>query len=125
MTYNTDIAQTLPTAAQAAAAMLRALGNEHRLGVLCALAERPMTVGDINRRVRIAQSALSQHLARLRAQGVVTAQRRGVQTVYSISDARARRLVAAVCAEYRLAGPAAAVHRQDQAERGEAVALPR
>lgn len=86
----------------AAAAMLKALANEHRLMMLCALAQRPMAVSDLNRRVPIAQSALSQHLARLRAAGVVVAQRRGAETHYALASARARRLVAAVCAEYRI-----------------------
>lgn len=90
-------------ALRAAVAMLKALANEHRLLMLCALAERPMAVWDLNRRIPIAQSALSQHLARLRAAGVVVAQRDGAGTRYALANARARRLVAAVCAEYRIA----------------------
>lgn len=89
-----------------AAAVLKALANEHRLLLLCALAERPMSVSELNLRVPIAQSALSQHLARLREAGVVAGRRRGPQTLYELVDARCRRLLEAVCAEYAAApGP--------------------
>lgn len=84
----------------AAAAVLKALANEHRLLVLCALAERPMSVSELNSRVPIAQSALSQHLARLRVAGVVLARRSGLQTRYELADPRAGRLLDVLCAEF-------------------------
>ena len=87
-----------------AAAMLKAIGNTHRLLTLCALAERPMAVCDLNRRVPIAQSALSQHLARLRSAGLVVAQRDGPRIRYALANARTRRLIEAVCTEYRIRG---------------------
>lgn len=103
----------------AAAATLKALANEHRLLLLGALAERPMSVSELNLRVPIAQSALSQHLARLRAANVVVARRRGTQTQYDLADARVRRLLEAVCAEYGGAMPANPVAPEpcDHAER--------
>lgn len=85
----------------AAAALLKALANEHRLLVLCALAERPMSVSELNRRVPIAQSALSQHLARLRVAGVVVARRCGLWTRYELTDQRVGRLLDVLCAEFR------------------------
>lgn len=111
---------------RAATGMLKALANEHRLSMLCALSERPMAVSDINRRVPIAQSALSQHLARLRTDGVVVARRSGAQTLYALASARARRLVAAVCAEYRIAEPGHAAEPPwgDQTDRAAGNALP-
>lgn len=87
-----------------ATAMLKAIGNTHRLLVLCALAQRPMAVCDLNRRIPIAQSALSQHLARLRSAGLVVAQRDGPRIRYALADARTRRLIEAVCTEYRIHG---------------------
>jgi len=87
-------------AVSAAAATLKALANEHRLLLLCALAERPMSVSELNLRVPIAQSALSQHLARLRTAGVVKTRRCGPQTRYELIDARCRRLLEAVCGEF-------------------------
>lgn len=64
-----------------AAQLLRALANPHRLLVLCALSEAELPVGELNARVPLSQSALSQHLALLRADGLV-ATRREAQTIY-------------------------------------------
>jgi DNA-binding transcriptional ArsR family regulator len=64
-----------------AAALLKALANDQRLLVLCCLLEGALSVGKINERVPLSQSALSQHLAVLRAAGLVTT-RRESQTIY-------------------------------------------
>ena len=52
-----------------AAGLMKALGNESRLMILCLLAEGERSVGELNEIVPLSQSALSQQLARLRAQG--------------------------------------------------------
>jgi len=67
--------------AGSAARLIRALSNQHRLMVLCVLSEGELSVGDLNARVRLSQSALSQHLAVLRREGLV-ATRRAAQTIY-------------------------------------------
>jgi ArsR family transcriptional regulator, virulence genes transcriptional regulator len=64
-----------------AAAFLKALANDQRLLVLCALLEGPLSVGDINERVPLSQSALSQHLSVLRDAGLVMTTRQS-QTIY-------------------------------------------
>jgi ArsR family transcriptional regulator, virulence genes transcriptional regulator len=64
-----------------AAQLLKALANEYRLMILCALAEGELSVGALNARVPLSQSALSQHLAVLREDGLV-ATRREAQTIY-------------------------------------------
>lgn len=64
-----------------AASLLKALGNDQRLLVLCNLLHGPLSVGEINVRVRLSQSALSQHLSILREAGIVTT-RRASQTIY-------------------------------------------
>lgn len=65
-----------------AAALLRGIGNEHRLLVLCLLMnEGEMSVGAMLQYVSLSQSALSQHLARMREEGLVT-YRRAAQTLY-------------------------------------------
>ncbi len=74
-------AEALAAHAGAAATLLRTLANRHRLQVLCALSDGELAVGEINGRVRLSQSALSQHLAVLRAEGLV-ATRRAAQTIY-------------------------------------------
>jgi ArsR family transcriptional regulator, virulence genes transcriptional regulator len=64
-----------------AARLLKALSNSARLMVLCSLAQGELTVGQINERVPLSQSALSQHLAVLRRDGLVQT-RRSAQTIY-------------------------------------------
>jgi len=64
-----------------AARLLKALGNERRLMILCLLAEGERSVGEINERIALSQSALSQHLAVLRDEGLVHT-RREAQTIY-------------------------------------------
>ena len=64
-----------------ATALLKALANDQRLLVLCALLDGPLSVGGINERVPARQSALSQHLGVLRTAGLVTTRRQS-QTIY-------------------------------------------
>jgi len=80
--------------ASAAARMLKLIGNERRLLILCALvAQGEMRVGDLVDFVGLSQSALSQHLARLRADKLVTFRREAQLLYYRISDPRAARIV--------------------------------
>ncbi len=80
--------------AATAARMLKLLGNENRLLILCSLAARgEMKVGDIVEAVGLSQSALSQHLALLRADGLVAFRRESQTLYYRISDPRAARLL--------------------------------
>ena len=74
-------ADSMEQHAEAAASLLRALANPHRLMVLCCLAEGELCVSEINARIPLAQSALSQHLAVLRRDDLVTT-RRVSQTIY-------------------------------------------
>ncbi len=67
--------------AERAAKLMKALSNPHRLMVLCHLAERERSVGELGTLVGLGQSALSQHLARLRRDKLV-ATRRAAQTIY-------------------------------------------
>ncbi len=67
--------------AGSAAKLIRALSNEHRLLVLCVLSEGELSVGELNSRVRLSQSALSQHLAVLRQERLVST-RRSAQTIF-------------------------------------------
>jgi DNA-binding transcriptional ArsR family regulator len=82
MTSNEKNRLFLQEGASKAAALLRAAGNENRLLVLCLLIEhKEMTVGALLDQVNLSQSALSQHLARMREDGLVT-YRREAQTLY-------------------------------------------
>ncbi|GAB3510945.1 metalloregulator ArsR/SmtB family transcription factor [Pseudoxanthomonas daejeonensis] len=83
--------------AEQAAAMLRTLGNEQRLLLLCLLMEHgEMTVGQMQAQVDLSQSALSQHLARMREDGLVVARREAQSAYYRIDDPRVETLVAAL-----------------------------
>ncbi|MBO9716354.1 MAG: helix-turn-helix transcriptional regulator [Pseudoxanthomonas sp.] len=83
--------------AEQAAAMLRTLGNEQRLLLLCLLIEHgEMNVGQMQAQVDLGQSALSQHLARMRSDGLVTCRREGQSMYYRIDDPRVETLVFAL-----------------------------
>ena len=77
-----------------AAALLRLLGNERRLMILCQLANGELPVGRIQPRVGLSQSALSQHLALLRDDGIVATRREGQSIYYRIADPAAVRIIA-------------------------------
>jgi ArsR family transcriptional regulator, virulence genes transcriptional regulator len=73
-----------------AAQLLKLLGNEKRLLILCFLSVRgEMTVGELVGVVKLSQSALSQHLARLRADGLVAFRRTSQTLHYRVADRRA------------------------------------
>lgn len=77
----------------AAARLMRSLANRQRLLVLCALTEGELSVSELNRRVTLSQSALSQHLAVLRSEQLVST-RRDAQTIYySLADGPAVRVL--------------------------------
>lgn len=85
----------LKQSAGEAAALLRALGNESRLLVLCLLSSQgEMSVGALQEEVGLSQSALSQHLARMRDEGLVSFRREAQTLYYRIDNAQAERLVA-------------------------------
>ena len=80
--------------ASEAAQLMKALGNEQRLLVLCNLLERPMTVGELNARMDLSQSALSQHLALLREAGLVETRREAQSIHYSLPSGPVTRVMA-------------------------------
>ena len=89
-----DAPHPLQAQAEAAAAMLSALANPHRLMILCLLIEAELPVGALAERVGLSQSALSQHLARMRHQGIVAARREGQSIYYSVADPAVREMIA-------------------------------
>ena len=86
--------------AHEASELLKALGNARRLMILCKLMEGEKSVGELVRLVGLSQSALSQHLARLRRDRLVST-RRAAQTIYyTIEGAEVRALLQALHALY-------------------------
>jgi len=67
--------------AEQAASMLKEIANRHRLMICCCLGDKEMSVSELNTLVPLSQSALSQHLARMRSAKLVTT-RKEQQTVY-------------------------------------------
>ncbi|WP_082650020.1 ArsR/SmtB family transcription factor [Bradyrhizobium lablabi] len=86
--------KTLAKQAGEAAQLLKMLANEKRLLILCFLAVRgEMTVGELVAVVKLSQSALSQHLAKLRADGLVEFRRTSQTLHYRVADPRTLRLL--------------------------------
>jgi DNA-binding transcriptional ArsR family regulator len=80
--------------AQAAAQLLKLLANEKRLVILCFLATRgEMPVGALAEALNLSQSALSQHLAKLRRDGLVQFRRESQTLHYRLADPRALRVL--------------------------------
>ena len=76
-----------------AAGLMKALGNESRLMILCTLADGERSVGDLNEIIPLSQSALSQQLARLRRDGIVTTRRESQTIHYSLAEGPADRVI--------------------------------
>lgn len=83
MTYE-EMTQNAAEATQ----FLKLLSNEHRLTILCLLHNGELSVSALNEKVALSQSALSQHLAVLRKEGVVETRRDSQTIFYSIADPR-------------------------------------
>ena len=66
--------------------MLKLLANRHRLLILCHLIKGSKSVGELNETLNLSQSALSQHLAKMREQGLISADKQGQQVYYAIHD---------------------------------------
>ena len=78
---------------RSAADLLKAMANEHRLAILCRLAMGEASAGELTASAGLSQSALSQHLARLRAEGLVTTRRASQQIFYALASVEAQRLL--------------------------------
>lgn len=77
-----------------ASRLLKALANEKRLMLLCLLVEGERSVGDLNARIDLSQPALSQHLAVLREDGLVSTRREAQTIYYALAPGPAGRIIA-------------------------------
>lgn len=80
--------------------MLRAIANSQRLRILCLLVAGELSVGQINEQVALSQSALSQHLAVLRQQDVVTTRREAQTIYYALTKGPAQAILETLYAVY-------------------------
>ncbi|WP_229819039.1 ArsR/SmtB family transcription factor [Kordiimonas sediminis] len=79
--------------ADRAASMMKLLSNPSRLMILCHLNEGEQTVGALVETVDLSQSAVSQHLAKLREQGIVQSHREGQNIYYKISSTEVHAII--------------------------------
>lgn len=87
--------------AAAAARLMKLLASERRLILLCRLGDGECSVGDLAQHVGLAPSAASQHLAKLRADGLVDTRRDGQTIYYRLADPAAARVIDTLCSIYR------------------------
>lgn len=86
---------TFEAKAEDVASLLKAMGNGRRLMLLCKLVEYgEMTAGDLAREVALSQSACSQHLGKMRDEGLVAFRRESQTLWYRIADPRTEALLA-------------------------------
>jgi ArsR family transcriptional regulator, virulence genes transcriptional regulator len=78
--------QLLAQKSETAAGLLSAMANQSRLMIMCHLLNEELTVGELAERVGLNQSPLSQHLARLRALGLVKTRRDGQSIYYRLAS---------------------------------------
>jgi DNA-binding transcriptional ArsR family regulator len=80
--------------ADEATSLLKALANKNRLMVLCMLSEGELSVSELQEQLPLSQSALSQHLAVLRQDGLVGTRRKSQTIFYSLADEKASQIIA-------------------------------
>jgi DNA-binding transcriptional ArsR family regulator len=87
-----DLHQLSANAAEAESFM-KLLANKNRLMILCSLINKECSVSELNQRIPLGQSALSQHLAALRKNNMVSTRRNAQNIYYSLSDQRVRDII--------------------------------
>jgi DNA-binding transcriptional ArsR family regulator len=87
--------------AAAAAKLLKVLGSQKRLLLLCRLYRGEKSVGELLKIVDFSQSSLSQHLACLRRHGLVKRRKDGTTVFYSLAEHPTRKLLSALCFMYK------------------------
>ena len=85
--------EALERQAGAAEGLLKAIANRRRLTILCELANGERSVSDLGAAIGLSQSALSQHLARLRADRIVATRRESQTIYYSLESESVRKLI--------------------------------
>ncbi|MFW1676232.1 ArsR/SmtB family transcription factor [Pontibacter sp. JAM-7] len=91
--YGTPDMEMMRENASKAAKLMRALGNESRLLILCHLDDKELSVTELNRCLELSQSALSQHLAVLRKDRLVKTRRASQTIYYSLEGDTAKRII--------------------------------
>ncbi len=109
MKINSDV---METAADRASDLLKALSNRHRLLIICQLIDREHSVGELAEHLDLRDSTVSQHLALLRKDGLVSARREAQTIYYSIESQPAREVLKTLYQVYCAPPKAAASKRK-------------
>lgn len=99
--------ESLERSADQAARLLKALSNKDRLMILCYLAEGERKVGDLEALLELRQPTLSQQLARLRSEGLVSTRRAGKSIYYSLASDEVQAVIETLYRLYCAPHPAA------------------
>lgn len=98
---NSQINLDMCGSADEAAEFLKTLANPNRLIILGKLLEGELCVGDLEKSLNITQSALSQHLSRMRGDGILSRRRDKQQIFYAINDDRVEKFMKIACASFK------------------------
>jgi ArsR family transcriptional regulator, virulence genes transcriptional regulator len=111
MNFSTnDQATPAELCAENGSVILKSMANRHRLLILCSLKEREYSVGELEKVVGLSQSALSQHLARLRKDNLVQTRRSAQMIYYQLPDNHARKILESMFAIFVESGSSQAVY---------------
>ena len=87
-----DLQEMEQNSAQAVA-LLKAMANERRLQILCLLHGQELSVGELCTKLALSQSALSQHLAWLRRDGLVSTRKEAQTVYYSLKSEEVKQMI--------------------------------
>lgn len=94
LSLNESEMDVMAQSAREASELLKALAHESRLQILCHLVDGEKHVGELEQALDIRQSTVSQQLARLRLEGLVTFRRDGKQVYYRLASESVERIIA-------------------------------
>jgi DNA-binding transcriptional ArsR family regulator len=85
--------ETMEKNSPQAIALLKAMANERRLFILCMLLDTELSVGELSQKLALSQSALSQHLAWLRRDGLVATRKEAQTVYYSLNSSEVKQMI--------------------------------
>ncbi|WP_428771236.1 ArsR/SmtB family transcription factor [Vibrio sp.] len=85
--------QEMETKSEQAVVLLKAMANERRLQILCMLHNQELSVGELCCKLELSQSALSQHLAWLRRDGLVDTRKQAQTVYYTLSSQQVKAMI--------------------------------
>jgi len=86
--------------AKRAETLLKLIANQKRLMILCHLVDTEKSVGELSSLVDLSYSALSQHLGKMKEQGIVDGKKEGKQVFYTLSNPEAKAILSTLYTLY-------------------------